>query len=127
MFNHCASKNALSKSKSAFDTIYFGKSGGFANVMERYALEQNGKVFKEIDGKMEKINKIKRSGISEINEKLDSLHFETINPDDVGNMTWFIEVISDTTSHKVTWTQSTEDPGLKDLYQILVSTLQKNK
>ncbi|MBN2699675.1 MAG: hypothetical protein JXR52_12685 [Bacteroidales bacterium] len=125
LFDNCASENGLSKRKVSADTLFFGKSGGFANLAETYALDENGRVYKEVGGELQEMHKIRKAAILEINQKLDSLDIESLELQETGNMTWFIEVRSDTLSNKVTWTGSTDHPGIKELYKILVNTLQK--
>ncbi|HDS08105.1 MAG TPA: hypothetical protein ENO05_10815 [Bacteroides sp.] len=126
MFSYCAPKGNLSGNHKAFDTICFGKSGGFANLTEKYVLERDGHVYKEIKGELEEINKVKRPLMKQIKSELDSLHLGTMELDEVGNMTYFLEVISDTV-HRVTWTESSENPSVKSFYKTLVTTLPKQK
>lgn len=122
MFSHCASKGNLSESHMTFDTLCFGRSGGFANLTEKYALSENGNVYKEVEGELQKINRIRRSRMKEIKGELNSLHLQTMDLDEVGNMTYFLEVISDT-AHRVKWTESTENNAIKSFYKTLVTTL----
>lgn len=126
MFSHCAPKGNLAGNHMAFDTICFGKSGGFANLTEKYVLERDGHVYKEIGGELEEINKVKRPLMKQIRSELDSLHLGTKELDEVGNMTYFLEVISDTV-HRITWTESSENPSVKSFYKTLVTTLPKQK
>jgi hypothetical protein len=125
ILNSCASKNRISKSNVSFETIYFGKSGGFTNQTEKYALKENGTVYKEIDGEENEINRIEDAEISAIDNKLKIINIESLDLNDVGNMTYFIEVRSGQNSHKITWTEATDNFNVKDLYKSLVSTLQK--
>ena len=124
IFQNCASKNKISNSKVFFETIYFGKSGGFTNLMEKYALKESGSVYKIIEGEEKEINSIEYSKILEIDHKLNTLDFKTISLEEVGNMTYFIEVNSNDYSNKITWTDLTDNLGIKDLYKTLISTFQ---
>jgi len=126
-FNHCASNGNLSVNDIPVDTIGFGRSGGFANLTERYAIGDNGTVYKDTGEELQKINRIKRSRLKAIQAGLDSLHIETMDLDEVGNMTYFLEVISDSVTYRVTWTESSEHPAIKDFYKTLVSTLPNQK
>ncbi len=126
MFSHCAPKGNLAGNHMAFDTICFGKSGGFANLTEKYVLERDGHVYKETEEELEEINKVKRPLMKQIKSELDSLHLGTMELDEVGNMTYFLEVISDTV-YRVTWTESSENTAVKNFYKTLVTTLPKQK
>ncbi len=105
----------------SFDTIYFGKSGGFTNLMEKYALKENGTLYKITEGEEQEINRIKKSQLRKIDKKLNSLNYQTISLEEVGNMTYFIDVKSDDYSNKVTWTNLTDHPDIKELYSALIS------
>ena len=121
-FQGCASKNKISNANVSFETIYFGKSGGFTNLMEKYAIKNNGAVYKIIAGGEKELNRIKKSQLRKIDQKLDALNYQTISLEEVGNMTYFIEVKSDDSSNKVTWTDLTDHPEIKELYNALIST-----
>lgn len=126
-FLGCASKNKISNANVSFEAIYFGKSGGFTNLMERYAIKNNGAVCKIIEGEEKEIGRIKKSQLRKIDQKLNTLNYQTISLDEVGNMTYFIEVKSDDYSNKVTWTDLTDQPDIKALYNVLISTFLKPK
>ena len=66
----------------------------------------------------------KNSKILEIDHKLNTIDFKTISLEEVGNMTYFIEVKSNDYSYKITWTDLTDNPGIKDLYKTLIRTFQ---
>lgn len=121
VFQSCASQNKISKSKFSFETIYFGKSGGFTNLMEKYALKENGVVYKLAGGEEEEIHRIKKSQLRKIDQQLTTLNFQSISLNETGNMTYFMEVKSDDHSNEVNWTDSTDFPGIKDFYNMLIS------
>ena len=109
--------------KTPEQTIYFGKSGGFTNLMEKYAMKSDGAIYKIIDGEENEINRIKKSQLRKIDQKLDALNYQTISLDEVGNMTYFIEVKYDDSSHKLTWTDQADHPEIRELYNDLTSTI----
>lgn len=122
-FQGCASTNETSSAHVSFETIYFGKSGGFTNLMEKYAIKSNGAIYKIVTGEEKEINSIKKSQLRKIDQKLNALNYQTISLDEVGNMTYFIEVIYDDSSHKLTWTDQSDRPEIKELYNDLTATL----
>ena len=121
VFQSCASKNKISKSKVSFETIYFGKGGGFTNLIEKYVLKENGAVYKLTEAEEQEINRIKKSQLRKIDQKLITLDFQSISLDEPGNMTYFMEVKSDDHSNELAWNDATDFPGIKDFYNMLVS------
>lgn len=67
--------------------------------MEKYAIKNNGVVYKIIAGEEEVLNRIKKSQLRKIEQKLIALNYQTISLDEVGNMTYFIEVKSTLAGH----------------------------
>lgn len=88
-------------------------------------MKSNGAIYKTIDEEEIEINRIKKSQLRKIDKKLNALNYQTISLDEVGNMTYFIEVIYSDSSHKLTWTDQTDHPELKELYNDLTGTLLK--
>ncbi len=124
IFNSCAAKKNLAETPVSFDSIHFGKGGGFTNQTENYAINNRGIVFKEIMEELVEINQVDYARIVEIDKKLCNIHLDSIDLKEVGNMTYFIEVFVGESSHKVTWKEPADNLNLKEFYEILVATLQ---
>ncbi len=114
----------MAETPVSFESIHFGKGGGFTNQTETYAVNNRGIVFKEIKEELVEINQVDYARIVEIDKKLCNIHLDSIDLNEVGNMTYFIEVFADESSHKVTWKEPVDNLNLKEFYELLVATLQ---
>ncbi len=124
IFNGCSAKKNLADTPVSFDSIHFGKGGGFTNQTENYAINNKGIVFKETKEVMVEINQVEYARVIEIDKKICSIHLDSMDLNEVGNMTYFIEVFVGESSHKVNWKEPADNLNLKEFYEILVATLQ---
>lgn len=120
IFQGCASKNQISSGKSSFESIHFGKSGGFANLTEKYLLIANGTVYKLTEEKKQEINHIKKSQLRKIKKQLSALNYESLTLNKPGNMTYFIGIISNGKSNEFTWADARDHPEIQELYNTLI-------
>lgn len=121
----CSSNKKIASTKLSFNTISFGKSGGFTNLKEEYIINNNRSIFKLVNGNEEVINKVDKPLFSEIDKQIIAMNFFILDIHANGNITYFIEIKKESNSNKVTWTDSTENTEIKELYKTLVSTLTK--
>lgn len=121
----CASQKKQTESQPGFNEISFGSGGGFTGSVNKNMLNKDGKVYKMIDGKPEKINRIKKPEINDISEFIKIIDFKNIKISDKGNFTYFIEIETNGLMNRTTWTDSSQAPELKELYKKLVKTLTK--
>jgi hypothetical protein len=123
----CSSQNKHQKPSSAFLEINFGSGGGFTGLSSNYTLKANQDVFKQSGGELSKINQISKKDARNISKTIREIDFFNLNLSDKGNMTYFIEVKSDGSVNKVSWTDSSQSPEIKEFYKTLVSTTLKQK
>lgn len=122
----CSTQKNQTKSANIFTEISFGSGGGFTGAISHYLLKNNGEVYKIENTNLVKINKISRSEIKKIANYSKEIGFQNLSMNERGNMTYFIEIKSNTYTNKVTWTDGSKSPEIIELYKLLVSTL-KNK
>jgi len=106
-----------------FQSIVFGKTGGFSNINNIYTIERNGKVSREVQGDQKMIIEIRKKDIRKIEKELSSLQFNSMDLSEVGNLTYYIEVHYANSSKKNTWVETTEDVEIKKIYELLTSYL----
>lgn len=121
----CATQKQAKNCSVGFNEIQFGSGGGFTGASNEFILRQDGSVYKNIGDSLNKLNTIEISEIEQIDKSIASLDFEHLELNETGNMTYFIEIKSQTYSNKVTWTNQTECDSLKQLYKTLIKTLKK--
>ena len=119
----CATQRQHIKSVNGITEISFGKGGGFTGLTDEYLLTGNAEVFKIKNGEETKLNQITKKEIRSISKQIKDLQFKDLEIAETGNMTYFIEVSANKYKNKVTWSDTTDAPQLKELYKILVKTL----
>jgi hypothetical protein len=111
-------ETAINGSKT--DRISFGRTGGFTNMTVEYALFGNGKVYKIQDSGKEKVCRIKKDRVSEIECSLTCNGFRDLAINEPGNMTYFIKVTKADWQNEVRWSDNDQNPQLKALYDSLM-------
>lgn len=119
----CSTQNKHQASASKFTEISFGSGGGFTGAINTYLLKADREVFKMNNGEYLNINKISKADFRNISETINKINFYSLEYSEKGNITYFIEIKSAESHHKITWSDNTETPELKDFYTILVTTL----
>jgi hypothetical protein len=119
----CATQKQHIKTINGITEISFGKGGGFTGMTDEYLLTGKAEVFKIINGEQTKLNEITKPEIRSITKQINDLQFQDIKMAETGNMTYFIEVRAKKYKNKVTWSDITDAPQLKELYKTLVKTL----
>lgn len=125
LFISCASQKNRTEAISSFNEISFGSGGGFTGSVSQYLLKHNRKVYKMIDGKPEKINRITKAEIKDILDFIKIIDFKNIKISDKGNYTYFIEMETEGLMNRTTWTDSSQAAELKEFYKKLAKTLTK--
>lgn len=123
----CTSGNRISYKNIGFESIHFGRSGGFTNINDTYLLVNSGMVYKVAGGEFTGLRKLDKPELRRIGQDLEDLEIGSLDLTDRGNMTYFLKVKSEEGEEQVTWTDNTIHPGVKEFYQLLVSTLQSPK
>ncbi len=90
---------------------------------DSYILTDQGVVSRIGRGEPEEINQVKKSVLKKVDKQLDEMDFKSVELNETGNMTWFIEVVSADGTHMVTWRESSDATEVRALYQNLVRTL----
>jgi len=121
----CSCPNKQQKASSAFIEINFGSGGGFTGLSTNYTLQSSREVFKQSNGELSKINEISKKEAWNISKTLKEIDFYNLKLTEKGNMTYFIEVKSEGSVNKVSWTDSSQSPEIKEFYKTLVSTLKQ--
>jgi len=121
----CSSEKSQQKASSQFLEISFGSGGGFTGAGSTYLLKADRQVFKMKEGEFIKINTISKAELRSISSTLKDIDFLNLNFSEKGNMTYFIEIKSADTTHKVTWTDTSLTPELKEFYKTLAGTLKQ--
>jgi len=91
-FLHGCSTLEKQTSEQQFQSIVFGKTGGFSNINNTYTIERSGKVSKEAQGDHQMIKKIRKRDIRKIEKELSNIRFLSMDLSEVGNITYYIEV-----------------------------------
>jgi len=92
-------------------------------MQSTYLLKSDRTVYKSEKGEYQNINKISRSEIRNISGIISKIDFYNLKYSETGNMTYYIEVKGADTSNKVTWSDNSATPELKEFYKTLISTL----
>jgi hypothetical protein len=119
----CATQKKQPKSIKGITEISFGKNGGFTGFADEYVITASAEVFKISDSVRTKINQITKPEIRDISKQISDLQFKDIKLSETGNMTYFIEVSANKYKNRITWSDITDNPQIKELYKILVKTL----
>ena len=122
-FTHGCSTLEKQTSDYQFQSIVFGKTGGFSNINNTYTIERNGKINRETQGDQKLINELRKKDIRKIDKELSSINFASMDLSEVGNITYYIEVIFPGSTKKNTWIETSENEEIKNLYKLLVSYL----
>jgi len=120
----CTCQKNQQKSASAFVEISFGSSGGFSGMGNVYLLKSNGEVFKQSENPSI-INTISKKEIKQISKIISEKDFNNLKFSETGNMNYFIEIKTGTTVNKLSWTDSSQSPEIKEFYKTLVATLKQ--
>lgn len=121
----CSCQKNQQKSSSAFDEISFGSSGGFTGMGNVYLLKANGEVFKQSEAVPSKINKISKKEVKQISKIIIEKDFNKLAFSEKGNMNYFIEIKAGTSVNKLSWTDSSQSPEIKEFYKTLIATLKQ--
>lgn len=119
----CATQKNRPESVRGITEISFGKGGGFTGLTEEYLITGNAEVFKIVNGERTSINQLKKRDIREISKMMDEMQFRELKLSERGNMTYFIEVKANKYNNRVTWSDLTDVPEVKELYKKLIKTL----
>lgn len=119
----CATQKQHVKAVNGITEISFGKSGGFTGMTEEYLLTGKAELFKVSGGEEIKLNRIAKKEIRSITKQISELQFRDVKLAETGNMTYFIEVRAKDYTNRVTWSDMSDAPHIKELYKILVTTL----
>ena len=94
------------------EKISFGNFGGFTGEMDAYHLISNGQLFKQ-DGRkkiFKALTSVKKKEAEVLFSKLKELQLHELEMNDVGNLSYFIEITSTNTNNRIVW--SDESVGL---------------
>ncbi|NNE28398.1 MAG: hypothetical protein HKN16_02100 [Saprospiraceae bacterium] len=83
--------------------IAFGSSGGIANLTTEYHLLDNGALFVKKDDAFESLRKVDLQRTSQIFSNIDFLGLKSAALKDPGNMTQYLRIISDESTHEIAW------------------------
>lgn len=117
------STSKINTSEEIFQEVSFGNYGGFSNISTTYILSGNGQLNK-VDGDQSQILKhIKDKEIQKIKNQLQSIEFEKIRINELGNLTYFIKVKTSGYENTARWNDETQNIELKNTYKMLIEIL----
>jgi len=119
----CATQKNRPESVRGITEISFGKGGGFTGMTEEYLITGDAEVFKIENGERTKINEVTKPVIRDISKHIKDLKYKDLIMSERGNVTYFIEVSANKYKNRVTWSDLTDRPEVKELYKTLVKTL----
>jgi hypothetical protein len=119
----CITRKAQKIPDQSFTIISFGKTGGVTNIPDSYAMTAEGSISRLGKEAPVVIGQASRSMLKKIKRMILETNFMSTDLRETGNMTYFIEIDTPSGTHGVTWAQSTEAPGIKELYQALTETI----
>jgi len=119
----CATQKNRPDSVRGITEISFGKGGGFTGMTEEYLITGDAEVFKIENGERTKINEVTKPVIRDISKHIKDLKYKDLIMSERGNVTYFIEVSANKYKNRVTWSDLTDKPEVKELYKTLVKTL----
>jgi len=122
----CTSPEKLLNDKST-DRIYFGKTGGFTNIPMEYVLFEKGQLFKIRNDSLIKIHRISGKLIRTVDSLLTTPEFDTLSLDEPGNITYYIRTQQNGTEKEVKWSESSDNEMVKELYKVLLESIQTNQ
>jgi len=118
----CVSPEKLLKDTSA-DRLYFGKFGGFTNIPVEYLLINNEHVYKIENEKYNHVAQLTRSQSKQIKALLNDAGISNLQLNEPGNMTYYIRMSEGGIQKEIKWTDQTQNAKVKDLYKVLLSTV----
>lgn len=107
------------------DRIYFGKRGGFTNIPMEYVMFEKGQLYKIQNDSLQRIRRVSRKQLDEIDSLLNSSNFRELEINDPGNITYFIRVVGKYSVKEVNWSDSTDQGDLFLIYKTLLTTIDK--
>jgi len=123
----CSTVKNRPESVRGITEISFGKGGGFTGMTDEYIITGKAEVLKIVNGERTSINQLRKKDVREISKRIDEMKFKDLKLSDRGNMTYFIEVKANKFTNRVTWSDLTDVPEIKELYMTLVKTLTPEK
>ena len=112
--------------KSKYNTPYdysgerltFGTMGGFAGKVNEYTLLSNGEIYKGTgsEGFVDQLSHDMKDRGKQFFDNYKEMHFDTLNIDKTGNMTYYIVMYNkDKSTHRIQWADYVESvtPELK--------------
>lgn len=123
LFSCINSKKLMDNTK--IDRIYFGKRGGFTNIPMEYVMFEKGQLYKIQNDSLQRIRRVSRKQLDEIDNLLNSSNFRELEINDPGNITYFIRVVGKYSVKEVNWSDSTDQGDLFLIYKTLLTTINK--
>ena len=118
----CASQKPI-KLTNQFIDISFGHFGGVTGLKTGYKIDNCGVISKTGLDTVILDKKLLRENLREIAEAIKISGFATLEVYDTGNMTNFIKIKNKKFSKTLFWTQDSNTPELKNLYNLLIDQL----
>jgi len=106
-------------------SVRFGKTGGFTNIPMEYVLQDNRRVFEIVADTAKPVNRISKKQMKEIVAVFDAMDFRNLKLNEPGNMTYFVDVRYESWENRVQWSDITDYEQVKNLYKLLLNTINK--
>ena len=105
------------------EKISFGNFGGFTGEMDAYHLISNGQLYQQ-EGRKEIFNaltSIKKKEAATLFSKLKEMKLHELEMNEVGNLSYFIEITSAETNNRIVWSDESKelDPNIQQFYMEL--------
>lgn len=123
---NCSPKRKTSTIDAYPFEIRFGNTGGFTNINPVFMVKSTGEVLKKDNATSEPylLKKITRPMVDSLYLLIKASNFESLQINQVSNMTKYIEIKSEKFTNKVTWFDDTQIPvELMKLNQTLINTI----
>jgi hypothetical protein len=113
----CKSKEKMKRDISAVQ-ITIGQGGGFTGFYTDYIIYGTGKVerYTTRDNKTAEVKPVPVDSVKAWVARMDEIHFNNIELDQPGNMSFYLQLQEPKSSHKVKWGNATPPADLSNLY-----------
>ena len=123
LLGRCAPGGRQAGGGLPFESIHFGKSQAYTNEHETYLLAGNGQLYKVIEGEFTETGKLSRSDMRRIGRELKELDIGSLDLDQVGTITYFVDVQTGGSRESISWTPTTLHRGVNEFYELLMSKI----
>jgi len=119
-FFSCASHRSLD-----FQEISLGRSGGFTGQGIEYRINNKGLVTKIVKDSIIIFKQLNNKDMNVLKTVIEDAKLDSIEINEYGNMTYFIEIKKLNNSKIFRWTDTSNIQKLKEIYKSIFKTIKK--